>query len=108
MIGSSGGSYGSGDSTAPTGGYAGAADQARNPGELKPKGKNITEGGFDESAPNASFNQDIGGKDDPGRVAEANYQLRDAQPGADAAGGPRQAGVTGQTTYDALNSDEAA
>ena len=36
---------------------------------LKPKGKNIQEGGFDSSAPNASFTTDIGGKNDPGRVA---------------------------------------
>lgn len=36
----------------------------------KPHGKNITEGGFDSDAPNASFNTtDIGGKKDPGRAA---------------------------------------
>ncbi|KAF2733928.1 hypothetical protein EJ04DRAFT_577243 [Polyplosphaeria fusca] len=105
--GSTGTTNSSSDPEAVTGGYAGAADSARNPGELKPKGKNLTEGGFDDSAPNASFNQDIGGKNDPGRVAEANYQLRDAQQGADAAGGPRQSAVTGDTAFDALKSEEA-
>jgi hypothetical protein len=35
----------------------------------KPKGKDLHEGGFDSSAPNASFRTDIGSKRDPGRVA---------------------------------------
>lgn len=36
---------------------------------FKPHGKNITEGGFDSNAPNASFTTDIGGQNDPARVA---------------------------------------
>ncbi|GAB7365758.1 hypothetical protein MBLNU230_g7093t1 [Neophaeotheca triangularis] len=36
---------------------------------FQPHGKNITEGGFDSNAPNASFTTDIGGKNDPSRVA---------------------------------------
>ena len=106
--GSTSGSGGSGVPTGPTGGYAGSGDVARNPGDFKPKGKNITEGGFDSSAPNASFNNaEIGSKKDPGRVAEANYQLRDAQPGADA-GRPKDKGTTGDSQYGALNREEAA
>lgn len=34
-----------------------------------PKGKNLQEGGFDDSAPNASFNNAVGTKKDPGRAA---------------------------------------
>jgi hypothetical protein len=86
--------------TAPTGSYPAHAD----PSTQKPKGKNITEGGFDTGAPNASFNSDIGDKNDPGRRAEANFQNRDAQPGV-----PLQSKNDANTTvYDALKSDEAA
>ncbi|KAF2262859.1 hypothetical protein CC78DRAFT_569490 [Lojkania enalia] len=98
--------------TAPTGSYAGSAELARDPGEFKPKGKNITEGGFDSSNPNASFNNDIGGKNDPGRVAEHQFQKEAAQSAYDAAGGPRQTGsqVSGETNsqYGILNTDESA
>ncbi|KAF2122633.1 hypothetical protein BDV96DRAFT_561119 [Lophiotrema nucula] len=90
---------------APTGAYAGSN---LNEGDLKPKGKNITAGGFDDSAPNASFNQEIGTNKDPGRAAEAKYQLVDAQAGGDA-GGQRQEGVSGQTAsgYDTLDANES-
>lgn len=90
---------------APTGAYAGSAIPEE---VLKPKGKNITEGGFDDSAPNASFNQEIGTEKDPGRVAEQQFEARNAQSGFDSGRGPRQNGVTGETAYDALNSNESA
>jgi len=93
---------------APTGGYAGAAELGRDPGELKPHGKNITEGGFDSGAPNASFNQDIGGKKDPGRFAEANFQKRNAQSAFDSGSGPRQSQVTDDGQYGTLRSEEDA
>jgi hypothetical protein len=51
---------------------------------FKPKGTNITEGGFDSNAPNASFNNDIGGKNDPGRVAEQQMANATAKTGASA------------------------
>jgi len=73
----------------------------------KPKGQNITEGGFSSDAPNASFNNDVGGKNDPGRLAEQKMQLHTAQSGGDA-GGPRQKGVTGDGQYDALSNNESA
>lgn len=38
-----------------------------------PKGKNLQEGGFDSSAPNASFNSDVGSKNDPGRAALGRF-----------------------------------
>lgn len=42
-------------------------------GRYMPKGDNLQEGGFDSSAPNASFNTDVGGKKDPGRVALGRF-----------------------------------
>ncbi|KAF2087431.1 hypothetical protein K490DRAFT_41952, partial [Saccharata proteae CBS 121410] len=77
-------------------------------GHLKPKGKNLTEGGFDSDAPNASFNSEIGSKNDPGRVAEAEIQRRQAESGPDAGSGPRQSGVTGEHPYSALDNETSA
>ncbi|KAL2357259.1 hypothetical protein BJ546DRAFT_967370 [Cryomyces antarcticus] len=71
----------------------------------KPKGKNIHEGGFDSDAPNASFNQDIGGKSDPGRLAEKGMQLHTAESGAGS--GPRQKKVTGEGQFDVLGDASA-
>jgi hypothetical protein len=62
-----------------TGGYAGAADQARNPGELKPKGKGLTE--TDNLEGKTAFGE-IGTDLDPARKAETNILKRDAMPGA--------------------------
>jgi len=93
---------------APTGGYAGSAELARGENEYKPHGKNITEGGFDSSSPNASFNQEIGTDKDPGRFAERNLEARNAQSTYDSGTGSRQSGVTGEGTYDALSSEEQA
>jgi hypothetical protein len=87
------------------GGYAGAAEKARAPGELRPKGNNITEGGFDSSGPNASFNNaEVGSKKDPGRVAEAKFQRENAA----VAGVGKQEGDTGDSVFDALKSEEEA
>ncbi|KAF2470187.1 uncharacterized protein BDR25DRAFT_304129 [Lindgomyces ingoldianus] len=109
MYGTTGGSADEGNvPVVRTGGYVGSAGLARNHGDLKPKGENIIEGGFDNCAPNASFNQEIGTKKDPGRVAEANFQLRDVHAGIDARGGPRQGGITGGVIYDVLKNDERA
>ncbi|KAI9845153.1 MAG: hypothetical protein M1837_005038 [Sclerophora amabilis] len=84
------------------------ADQLGQPRDAKPKGKNLTEGGFSSDDPNASFNSEIGSKDDPSRLAEANFQRREAESGPDAGGGPRQKGVDGDQPYDALSSDTQA
>lgn len=95
---------------APTGGYAGAADQARAPGELRPKGANIQEGGFPSDAPNASFNNaEIGSKDDPGRVAEQRFAEESSAGVGGVAGVQAQTGLSGQTGgFDKLKSDENA
>lgn len=62
--------------------YAGAVGR-QGASTDNPKGSNITEGGFDSSAPNASFNNEIGTKNDPGRVAEAKFEADAAQTGAE-------------------------
>lgn len=73
-----------------------------------PKGNNLTEGGFsDGDVKNASFNNEIGTKNDPGRLAEEKFQRQNADAAGDA-GMPRQEGVTGENTYDSLGGDTSA
>ena len=74
----------------------------------KPKGKNITEGGFDDDpSNNASFTSDIGTEDDPGRKAEND--LRKKAQAASGGTGPRQAPGDGDSSqYDVLDTDQAA
>ena len=55
-----------------------SSSSSTHPQSSKPAGANITEGGFDSSAPNASFSGDIGGENDPGRVAEQGMANRAA------------------------------
>ena len=95
--------------TAPT--YVNAAQQGRNPNDLKPKGNNIQEGGFEGNEPNASLGQagtdNIGSENDPGRVAEQKLQSRTAEAAAGSAAGSRDmkssGAVDGSTGgYDAL------
>ncbi|KAF2102734.1 hypothetical protein NA57DRAFT_52288 [Rhizodiscina lignyota] len=90
--------------------YVGANERAQD-SEARggPHGRNIQEGGFDDSAPNASFNQDIGGENDPGRYSERQFQKTDAQSGYDAGGsGPRQDQISGGNTYGELRNDQDA
>ena len=74
----------------------------------KPKGKNITEGGFDDDpSNNASFTSDIGTENDPGRKAEGDMQ-KVAQ-SAVGGTGPRQApGESDNSQYDVLATDQSA
>ncbi|KAL2038222.1 hypothetical protein N7G274_009170 [Stereocaulon virgatum] len=122
--GSSGGSQqmsGSDAKSAPTGNtYRGDGDSnvdaapgyiasvVSNPGQTaKPKGKNITEGGFDEGDDkNVSFNSEIGGENDPGRAAEAGMQrMTQSSSGSTA---PRQKmGESDNSQYDALDTDQS-
>ena len=90
----------SGNAAASSGGALSSASDGT--GNLQPKGKNITEGGFDSDAPNASFTQDIGGKNDPGRVG---LQQQDVPVSGGA--GPRQDQVTNDGQFDALGDTEA-
>ena len=73
-----------------------------------PHGKNLTEGGFESTdSKNASFNQEIGTKNDPGRLAEEKMFRANADAAGDAAM-PRQKGMTGDNEYDALGGDTPA
>ena len=73
-----------------------------------PKGKNLTEGGFESNdKKNASFTSDIGTKNDPGRLAEEKYQMANAD-AAESAGMPRQEGGIGDNTYTALDRNTKA
>lgn len=78
----------------------------------RPKGKNLTEGGFDpEQAENASFTADIGSKNDPGRESEVKFETP-RQAGApiakgDTPGGGESERKEGQP-YEALGSEKDA
>lgn len=72
---------------------------------FKPHGKNITEGGIPADAPNASFNSEIGSKDDPSRVALGGMQEADV-PSAGVPGDRRNQ-VTNDGQYDALKETSA-
>lgn len=88
-------------------GYVGSVvSEANKTG--KPKGKNITEGGFDDDpSNNASFTSDIGTDNDPGRKAEADMQK--ISQSASGGTGPRQApGESDNSQYDVLDADQAA
>ena len=104
---------GSGAKSAPTeNAFAGSApgyvasvtSEANQSG--KPKGKNITEGGFDDDPKNnASFNSEIGSENDPGRKAEVDLQK--VTQSASGATGPRQApGKSDESQYDILETDQ--
>ena len=74
-----------------------------------PKGKNLTEGGFSDSEGknNTSFNGEIGGRDDPGRLAEERFEKSNAE-GAGGVGMPRQMGGVGDNAFDVIGGDAAA
>ncbi|THW01019.1 hypothetical protein D6D02_03558 [Aureobasidium pullulans] len=99
--------HGSRAAPPPTSSYLanGPANTSGTAGQA-PHGKNISEGGFDSNAPNASFNNDIGGKNDPGRAA-LNDMQRNAQQSAGDAGIPKQGGVSNDGQFDALKDTSA-
>ena len=73
-------------------------------GQLKPKGANLTEGGFGGDSRKAD-GAEIGSRDDPGRVAEEEFQRRDAAVGGGA--GARQTELDTEGAYDALREESA-
>lgn len=87
-----------------------ATGDSLDKGTLKPKGRNITEGGFDsDDSKNASFNAEIGTENDPGRAAELKLQKENAGAAGDAGSGPRQKGIQNDRwTYETLETDEEA
>ena len=79
------------------------------PNTGKPKGKNLTEGGFDDDdgRNKASYTADVGSKDDPGRTAQQGFQkLNAATAGSNAR--PQEQEVSGEGTYDALGAENEA
>jgi len=70
-----------------------------------PKGKNLQEANIDPNAPNASFNGEIGTKNDPGRVALQEMEAHNA-PGSSGAG-PRQVAISNDGQFDALKQTKA-
>ena len=95
---SSGGGGGDGSNAGTAPGYVSSVTQPL--GQGKPKGKNLTEGGFEGEANN---NPEIGSEEDPGRKAEADMQKK--MQSASGATGPRQGGQSGETPYDVLGDD---
>lgn len=72
----------------------------------KPKGKNITEGGFDsDPSNNASFNAEVGTENDPGRVAEQTF-ANAAQSASGGTGPNQKMGASDNSQYDVLQSDQ--
>ena len=108
------GRLGEGESEQGESGTSGGADEA--PGYVgsnyseptqtgKPKGKNLTEGGFDaDDSKNASYTTDIGGEDDPGRAAVQGIR---AGKSAAIGTGPRHQGDASEGgQYEALETDQ--
>ncbi|KAK8189040.1 uncharacterized protein BKA78DRAFT_318531 [Phyllosticta capitalensis] len=75
----------------------------------KPKGKNLTEEeGFTGSEANASFNSEIGSKNDPGRAAEQKFQRNAVQSAQDSATGPRQQNIDPKNDFSVLGGETSA
>ncbi|KAK0107340.1 hypothetical protein ONS95_004033 [Cadophora gregata] len=73
-----------------------------------PKGRNLHEGGFESrDANNASFNSEIGSKNDPSRLAEQKFQRQNADYDGDAAF-PKQKGELEDNAYETLKRDASA
>jgi len=94
-----------GTGSAHTAGVAPTAYSANvDPSTQKPHGRNIQEGGFDADASNTSYTE-IGSEQDPGRVAEQEFQRRDARAAGSTGGGESE--ITGDGQYDSLKEEAA-
>jgi len=81
--------------------------QSQGNSSAKPKGKNITEGGFDDDpSKNASFNSEIGTEDDPGRQAE-NDLLQKSQAVSGSSAPRQKMGEGEKSQYDVLEDDQS-
>lgn len=95
-------------------GSAGAAPSyvapvTQNPGSTKPKGANLKEDLNIDDSKNASWNTDIGSKDDPGRLAENQFQLNSTENTGNAARGARSTEHEGVSQpYAPLRAEEPA
>ena len=91
----------------PSSGVADTTNEAGAPrGEDLPKGKNLTEGGFDADAPNASYSTAIGTKKDPGRVALQRFEEENTPYSGGA--GPREGRISNDGQFDALKRETGA
>jgi hypothetical protein len=86
-----------------TGGYAGASDHARAPGELKPKGKGLTE--TDDLEGKTAFGE-VGTDQDPSRKAEIDMAKRDAMPGGAAAAAKDTSAQDGGSKFSGLSDEQ--
>jgi len=103
----SGSGTGSSGSSGSGSGSSGSAFASSGSGENeRPKGTNITEGGFDSSAPNASFNSEIGGKNDPGRAALGKMEAAN-EPGSGGTGRREFGAVSNDGQFDSLGDTSA-
>ena len=80
---------------------------ADGPQHNTPHGKNLKEGGFDSDGPNASFNNDIGGKNDPGRIALDKMRKEGLEPIVGAGAGNAKGGQS-DNAFDALGGDTSS
>lgn len=88
----------------PAPGYAAYIASSTSGG--KPKGKDLTEGGFDDDpANNASLNPDVDSENDPAREAIKHFQGVTQSASGDA--GPAQKKLSGEGQYDVLGTDES-
>lgn len=106
--GGAGGTSGGLSDTTNTAAVGGVAEPGINPpsqpGEFKPAGKSITEGGFDAPEQSAQF-PEPGSKNDPGRVALGGFQEENTPFSGGA--GPREDKVSNDGQYDALKDTSA-
>lgn len=73
-----------------------------------PKGKNLTEGGFEsDDSKNASWSTDVGGSGDPGRAAEQRFAKEAAVRDGAANGLPAQTAKTGGNQFERLRAEQA-
>ena len=88
----------------PAPGYAAYVASSTSGG--KPKGKDLTEGGFDDDpANNASLNPDVDSENDPAREAIKHFQGVTQSASGDV--GPTQKKLSGEGQYDVLGTDES-
>ncbi|KAI1330123.1 hypothetical protein F5Y16DRAFT_364116 [Xylariaceae sp. FL0255] len=73
-----------------------------------PHGKNLTEDPnmTEDSGKNASFNAEIGSKDDPSLLAEQKMNMRNSD--VVGSSGGREVGIDNKTPYDVLGNEEDA
>ncbi|KAF2484102.1 hypothetical protein BDY17DRAFT_322976 [Neohortaea acidophila] len=96
--------YGTGNA-APAPGYVAYSSQVSDgdgaPKQV-PKGEGLTEGGFNSEAPNASYNTNIGGGNDPGRRALGEIEEQNA-----GGSGPREGQISGMKQFGDLDETSA-